>query len=276
LRVNLVLFLILISLSACSTLTNTQCKSNKWKEIGELDSKLGRGEKFYENHLSACSEKKFNRSDYDLGFREGLKEYCSINSAFHHGANGYREPEVCKIENAKEFESTFLEGRKVWDLKKELSGLKEHLNQTEINEKERMKNQSTLGKIVFSMSGNVSEFSYSQFVNEQAQGLEQKIKEKESKYPKTTFFINRDCTECLLPNVGAMLGSVTGFGIGHTLQSRYIKKGWQFSITEIGVLFIPGPGAIIGFMGLKVWEIVDLWNYTYKYNLGYPSFEDGK
>ena len=82
--------------------------------------------------------------------------------------------------------------------------------------------------------------------------------------------------------VGAGVGSLFGFGIGHPFQGRYLDRGWLFTVAEFsGVILliqggfmgdcepgvrrcgnetIRGLGALL-FVGGRVWEIVDLWTH---------------
>ena len=82
---------------------------------------------------------------------------------------------------------------------------------------------------------------------------------------------------------GGFVGTFVGFGIGHAIQGRYLKKGWIFTAGSIlipvgyvgAVFFALGAGysgekavygaaytslgvMILG-LGLKIWEIIDVW-----------------
>jgi hypothetical protein len=86
--------------------------------------------------------------------------------------------------------------------------------------------------------------------------------------------------------IGGILGVYPGFGIGHAVQERWSEKGWIFTAGELGSLAIVVMGAasclgealedaskdkkgdctnaaitigMIGFLGFKIWEVVDIW-----------------
>ena len=81
--------------------------------------------------------------------------------------------------------------------------------------------------------------------------------------------------------IGAILGTYPlGFGIGHAIQGRYKEMGYIFTIGELGSLGVMMAGGVqcvgkwsggdscdgtlltlgaVGFLGFKVWEIIDLW-----------------
>lgn len=81
--------------------------------------------------------------------------------------------------------------------------------------------------------------------------------------------------------VGGIIGTYpVGFGVGHAIQGRYTDKGWIFTVGELGSLVVAYAGAgdcfssmiagdkcnggllflgAAGFVGFRIWEIVDLW-----------------
>lgn len=74
---------------------------------------------------------------------------------------------------------------------------------------------------------------------------------------------------------GGIVGTFIGFGSGHAIENRYEQKGWIFTASEgicvvallaSYILPLPAPvsfslnlGGSFGFLGFRVWEIVDLW-----------------
>lgn len=93
--------------------------------------------------------------------------------------------------------------------------------------------------------------------------------------------------------VGGLVGSFFGFGIGHAVQGRYASDGWVFTAGEGGMaaaMLISLPrcivsdggrpclvtaGAYIGLLGIRIWELVDVWGGPHWHNerlkvLGHP------
>lgn len=86
--------------------------------------------------------------------------------------------------------------------------------------------------------------------------------------------------------VGRGLGIYPGFGLGHVVQGRYFEKGWLFTLGEaaFATVAVAGLGecgltsaiyagkncsgqdkiliGVTGFVGFKLWEIVDVWSYS--------------
>ena len=77
-----------------------------------------------------------------------------------------------------------------------------------------------------------------------------------------------------------IVGSLIGFGIGHAIQGRYLEKGWIFTVLEVGffvganaflsswpdnTIVINGDPTIFTYVlvtigvGLRIWQIIDLW-----------------
>lgn len=90
---------------------------------------------------------------------------------------------------------------------------------------------------------------------------------------------------------GGLLGIYPGFGIGHAAQGRWHDRGWRFTASElgaIGVMLASGPclgkilrnddnnctgpnevlllGGLFTFIGIRVWEIFDVWSVPPKQN----------
>lgn len=95
---------------------------------------------------------------------------------------------------------------------------------------------------------------------------------------------------------GGVVGSITGFGIGHAIQGRYPDDGWIFTVTEgvsITVLYAGlisclanstvgnncnGSGGValagfLGFLGFHIWEVVDLWASPPRLNRRYHELQ---
>lgn len=100
--------------------------------------------------------------------------------------------------------------------------------------------------------------------------------------------------------VGGILGTYPlGFGLGHVVQGRWSEHGWIFTAGEAGTLAAAIVGAagcirdsdfesdecstlnsalviggIIGFIGFRIWEIVDVWAVPPSQNRKYKELKD--
>ncbi len=98
--------------------------------------------------------------------------------------------------------------------------------------------------------------------------------------------------------IGGILGTYPiGLGIGHAIQGRWSEDGWIFTAGELGsasVLFFGLLGCVdqvfkrdncsdvenamivtglIGFVGFRIWEIVDVWAKPPAYNHKYRDLK---
>ena len=104
---------------------------------------------------------------------------------------------------------------------------------------------------------------------------------------------------------GGVLGSYFGFGIGHMVQQRWMETGWLFTVGQSAALTAAVVGAVscvddgyheeqrvhggsrsssggrcsaglligglLGFVGLRTWEIIDLWVAPPRHNRRYDK-----
>lgn len=82
--------------------------------------------------------------------------------------------------------------------------------------------------------------------------------------------------------IGGIVGTYPiGLGVGHAIQGRYMDKGWIFTVGELGSLAVAVAGVgscwdsatstsrscnggmlflgAMGFIGFRLWEIIDVW-----------------
>ena len=105
--------------------------------------------------------------------------------------------------------------------------------------------------------------------------------------------------------IGGVVGTIPqlGFGIGHAIQGRWSDQGWVYTAGELGslgVLIIGAAGClndeldngfnnkddckgfneamiitgVIGFIGFRIWEIVDVWAGVPKHNRKYRELKE--
>lgn len=99
--------------------------------------------------------------------------------------------------------------------------------------------------------------------------------------------------------VGGILGTYPlGFGLGHAVQGRWSQKGWIFTAGELGSLTMVVAGllgcvdktfssddcsdvenvlistGLISFVGLRLWEIVDVWAAPPSHNRKYNELKE--
>lgn len=97
--------------------------------------------------------------------------------------------------------------------------------------------------------------------------------------------------------IGGVLGTYPlGLGIGHAIQGRYLESGWIFTAGELGSIGLIVIGfsncldntwsnrscgsnlainlGVVGLIGFKVWEIIDLWAVPPELNRRYYELQN--
>lgn len=86
-------------LSACATLTKQECMVGDWQAIGYNDGVAGYYSDRLASHAKACAKTSVT-PDYQLwerGRQLGLKQYCTVTSAYNVGRRGRKLNNVCPI-----------------------------------------------------------------------------------------------------------------------------------------------------------------------------------
>lgn len=89
---------VLSLLSGCATLSETECISGNWQQIGYKDGKYGRDSDYILKHESACAEYdvRVDREAYESGRVKGLNLYCTADNGFNRGNTGSYPNPSCK------------------------------------------------------------------------------------------------------------------------------------------------------------------------------------
>lgn len=100
-----------IALSGCATLSETECASGNWYQIGYQDGKFGRDSDYVLNHESACIEYgvRIDRNQYEQGRQKGLEVYCTPHNGFQHGVNGNYSNQNC-VAGFPEYSGSYKDG----------------------------------------------------------------------------------------------------------------------------------------------------------------------
>ena len=255
----------LLLLVSCSTIAMRRCKTIDWKHVGRVDAELARSDEFKKEHRDACDD-DFDAKAWTAGTEEGKLFHCTKDGAFLAGKRGENFPNHCTSKDQASWQEAFKDGQQYLKEATRLSAVNQELSQAKEAEAKKAAQKSSftqeLGRFMFP-----TEKASVRLEAQQAE-MQKSVDAIDRKYmppPSVHSSLSSDVQNI----AGAGLGTVMGFGIGHAFQSRYTQRGWWYTVGEVGVLFIPGAGAVIGFLGFKVWESWDVWNYRYQESLGY-------
>ena len=104
--------LALLILASCATLTESQCQTDDWFEIGKSDGARGRPLDFIFEHAKACNEFGIapKAEPWRAGRIEGLKTYCTPRNAYNIGQRGQKLSPVCTGDNLSRLQTANMRG----------------------------------------------------------------------------------------------------------------------------------------------------------------------
>ena len=132
-------------LSACATLSKQECVVGDWQAIGYNDGVAGYAADRLASHTKACAKASVT-PDYQLwerGRQLGLKQYCTVTSAYNIGRRGQKLNNVCPITLANSLQVANQKGLDYYSLDNQLDKDKRLLETTELEFK-KLKNGEML------------------------------------------------------------------------------------------------------------------------------------
>lgn len=117
--------ILLLQLSGCATLNESECKTANWEIIGLEDGSKGRPNSHIGEHRKACSEYTISPdlSAYLKGHGKGLKQYCTEQNGYQQGVSGKALSQVCSEDLAVDFSRGYQRGLVVYRAGAELRSL---------------------------------------------------------------------------------------------------------------------------------------------------------
>jgi hypothetical protein len=112
----------LLLLAGCATLSERECRDQDWYGIGADDGFDGAPASTIEDHRKACTEYGIepDAEQYEVGRRDGLKQYCTVTRGFDIGRKGMMYGGGCPTGAESEFLRGHSLGRRFYDVEEEL------------------------------------------------------------------------------------------------------------------------------------------------------------
>jgi hypothetical protein len=106
-----------VVLTGCATLSEEECKTANWPEIGYADGREGHPRSRLESHDEACAKVGVRpaREAYFAGRERGLEVYCTPENGFRVGRDGQSYSHVCPASSAKAFVERYEAGRRIYE-----------------------------------------------------------------------------------------------------------------------------------------------------------------
>ena len=103
-RKSLSLLIVFFTIASCSTMGKQACLENDWKRQGFEDAYEGQPQSEFDYHKRNCGrfDVKVNKHHYFVGYKKGLKKFCTPERAKHLGRSGKEYFGQCpsKVEKA--------------------------------------------------------------------------------------------------------------------------------------------------------------------------------
>lgn len=125
---------LLLLASACATLSETECRTIDWEQLGEDDGARGFPPERIEEHRSACAEYGITPDEdaWAKGRLAGLDRLCSINGGLAHGRSGRIYAGVCPAGFEEDFYEGYTLGRQIYLTRDELEEVERDIRQFEL------------------------------------------------------------------------------------------------------------------------------------------------
>ena len=116
-------------LSACSSLSESECLTADWQSIGFTDGSKGRAVDYIASHRKACADVGVTPDTrlWLAGRDEGLLEYCTPTNAYKVGRSGRALAPVCPPEVAAEMSDPHYFGQRYHQLGQQIQELERDL-----------------------------------------------------------------------------------------------------------------------------------------------------
>jgi hypothetical protein len=123
------LVLAALSLSACGSLSERECRDQDWYSIGLDDGYHGAPASQVASHREACAAYGIEPDveQYEAGRRDGLAHYCTVQRGFEVGSKGLPYGGGCPEGSAREFLRGHSLGRRFYAVDEELERINNEL-----------------------------------------------------------------------------------------------------------------------------------------------------
>ena len=122
-----------VLLAGCASLSEDQCRSGRWRDVGARDGRAGYPTERLLAHREACEEYGIAplEDDYLAGYNEGLLQYCTPASAVREGLAGRSYQNVCPPPITNAFSALHAGAYAVWQARQEVDFAHRELDRLE-------------------------------------------------------------------------------------------------------------------------------------------------
>jgi hypothetical protein len=125
------LLTVMVTLTGCATMNESECQFADWEDIGRRDAQSGHVRQYFSEHASACSEFGINadQAAYQRGWDQGIELFCTPENGWQRGINGQGYNNSCPQISAAAFRQAYTLGRDLHAARQNVSSLESRLNE---------------------------------------------------------------------------------------------------------------------------------------------------
>jgi len=119
-----------LALANCASLSEKQCRSQDWQNIGYRDGSNGHSDFRMSDHQEACAKYDIapDSNAYDTGRQRGLERYCTITGGLRAGRNGGVYAGVCPAKTEAAFLHAYQLGLEINRAEERLNAIRSERN----------------------------------------------------------------------------------------------------------------------------------------------------
>jgi hypothetical protein len=126
------LLILVILVTGCATMDQSECTMANWNEIGVNDGQEGKKATYYSEYQKDCSGFGItvDTEAYKEGWNVGISNYCTSDNGYSEGAIGRFYQNSCPAEYESEFFSAFQMGRAIHTQQLQVNRLRREIQKT--------------------------------------------------------------------------------------------------------------------------------------------------
>lgn len=139
-----------LALASCASMSEQECLTADWRLMGYTDAMEGRSTATISQHRRACAAVSVvpDLDLYQYGHEEGARQYCTAANGYRVGSNGTNYQSICPADLEYLFLDAYQDGRKLYDITKEISDLETEMRKDESLVKELRRDIEKLEKAI--------------------------------------------------------------------------------------------------------------------------------
>lgn len=125
--------LILLNITSCATLNESECKTANWEIIGLEDGSRGKSSSYIGEHRQACADYNIapDLTAYLKGHATGLRQFCTEQNGYQQGLQGRTNNNLCPADLARGFQSGYQKGHQIYRMETEINKLRHSIDSHE-------------------------------------------------------------------------------------------------------------------------------------------------